>query len=91
MLTVLSINISHTFQLSKEHILLNIDCETSNPCFSCCILWMLIQAEFSLSHLNLTLVILGLSTKVTRLLLVLYSSYAGWEYLQAWDSGGSQL
>lgn len=33
MLTVLSINNSHTFQLSKEHILLNIDCGDKQSLF----------------------------------------------------------
>lgn len=33
MLTVLSINNSHTFQLSKEHILLNIDCGDKHSLF----------------------------------------------------------
>lgn len=69
MLTVLSKNNSHTFQLSKEHILLNIDCGDKQSLF----FLLYITAQFSLFHLSLALVILGLSAEVALSLLELHS------------------
>lgn len=60
MLTALSINNSPTFQLSKEHILLNIDLRDKSPCFSGGISQVPIPAALP-AHPSVALAILGLS------------------------------